>query len=272
MTDTPPPPHYHLHEDIVFARAPRDGLPEPLQCDLYLPATPAARPPLLVWFHDGAFRVGSHQSKMCRRLGRRLTGAGIAVASVQYRLHSKRGDLSDPVSGRYDALQRETGPWLRRGLSHFRALAAMEDGIAFLNWARENGDRFGWSDRFVLGGSSAGGITALNLTFTAPHIGLDRPHISSLVLTSAGYNYPALIAKAPGCPILALHDPDDRRVPIDSVRALRDRFGDLVELHESSDMRHGGLTLRTGESRAETHARISAFILRTTAPQTAAPG
>jgi acetyl esterase/lipase len=61
---------------------------ERCKLDLYLP--PAGRAfATIVWFHGGGLQQGDKTVEIARTLGRRFADDGIAVASVNYRLHPK---------------------------------------------------------------------------------------------------------------------------------------------------------------------------------------
>ncbi len=56
--------------------------------DLYLPAD-GKKFPTIVWFHGGSIQAGDKAGNIAIALGQRFAGEGIAVASVNYRLHPK---------------------------------------------------------------------------------------------------------------------------------------------------------------------------------------
>lgn len=95
--------------------------------DLYLPHD-AARPPLLVLIHGGAFRAGDKERENAARWLRE----GYAVAAVNYRLS---GDAVFP--------------------------AQIEDCKAAVRWLRAHAGRYGYDpERFGVYGTSAGGHLA----------------------------------------------------------------------------------------------------------------
>ncbi|WP_338550549.1 alpha/beta hydrolase [Roseovarius phycicola] len=245
-------------EGEVYASHQLGGASVSLCCDLYLPSVPS--PPLFVWFHGGAFVTGNFRQRVCRRMGRVLTKHGIAVASVQYRLKAEFDDLSEAVQMQYDALQAKRRNHLRLLLSHDRALAAMEDGLAFVRWANDNADRFGWSDTRILAGTSAGGINAFNMVFTAPALGIECSKPAGVFSASGGYAYPSLVSPELSGPILAIHNPEDKRVPIKSVRRMKRVMGKQVRLIESDTMIHSHITPFPDERRFATFKRIADFV------------
>ena len=112
-----------IKRDLVFAKV---GDQE-LKLDLYLPdaGQPAG---LIVWVHGGAWRAGSRDSVDVQG----LTALGWAIASVDYRLSTAA-----------------------------RFPAQIHDIKAAIRYLRANAAGFGYpADRFVVGGSSAGGHLA----------------------------------------------------------------------------------------------------------------
>ncbi len=57
--------------------------------DLYLPEKPEAGFATIVWFHGGSIQGGDKASRIETRLATRFAREGVAVASVNYRLHPK---------------------------------------------------------------------------------------------------------------------------------------------------------------------------------------
>lgn len=248
------------HHDMVYGQAMQGGRERPLHVALYLPPRTAAPPPLFVWFHGGAFKFGNYHQKLSRQMGRRMAQAGIAYASVEYRLAGTEADLSPDVAARYDALWEKKAHLIRRGLCKAPSLVALEDAVRFLTWQSTVADGYGWSDKVIVGGTSAGGITAFNTVFTAPFLGLTRPPIAGAFATSGGYNFPDLVRTR--LPVLAQHSPLDERVSIKGVRMLKAKLGDQMELLESDPMIHGHLDLVPGEKTWRIYERLAGFVQR----------
>lgn len=251
---------YSLFDNVPYTDVRQDGNAVRLRCSLYLPRPSDARPPLFVWFHGGAFKFGNHRQKMSQRLGRRLAKSGIAFASVQYRLRGTFADLTQETALKVEHHQTFKSNLIRPGLCEFRSLVALQDGVGFLAWASSEADRFGWSEKRILGGTSAGGITAFNIVFGATNIGLSVPEIHGVFACSGGFNYPALVHPRPNFRALALHNPLDDRVSIKGVRMLRQKLDDRMELLESESHIHGHCELNPGEPRFKTFKRITDFV------------
>jgi acetyl esterase/lipase len=115
-----------LH-DVVFAE--RTGF-RPLSLDLHLPATTPA--PVVLFLHGGGWRLGSRRTFVPHRSAEetfgRITAAGFAVASADYRLS---GEARFP--------------------------AQVDDVLAAVAWLRERGAEHGLdASRIVLWGESSG--------------------------------------------------------------------------------------------------------------------
>ncbi len=119
--------------DLEYAQV--DG--QTLKLDLFLPENSTGNPPLLVWIHGGGWTKGS--KLQFNPIFLRLTGAGYATASVDYRLE---GLNSHPKQ--------------------------IHDFKGAIRWLRANADKYGYdAKRIAVGGGSAGGHLALLLGLSA---------------------------------------------------------------------------------------------------------
>lgn len=110
------------------------------RADVYLPSTGTGWPSVVL-VHGGAFVVGSRAMKPMRHLTTRLAAAGIAVASIDYRMLGRGGRLAEAVA----------------------------DVEAAVRWWRGFGARLGAAPaRLSLMGLSAGGTAAM---LAAPAVG-----------------------------------------------------------------------------------------------------
>jgi acetyl esterase/lipase len=148
----------------------------PLELDLVLPPESPERVPLVVFLHGGGWRVGSRNSAGPAYAGasptpfERLAQAGIAVASVDYRLS---GEATWP--------------------------AQVHDAKAAVRWLRARADEIGIDpDRIAAWGESAGGHLAELLGLTIGDAGLEGdvgiPGPSSAVSTVVAWYSPSDVA------------------------------------------------------------------------------
>ena len=86
------PPDARRFRKLEFARTPQG----PLYLDLYLPAKPQGRIPLMVWIHGGGFHT--HPTARDDYLPGRVVGRGYALASIDYR-DSKVAPVPRPGAG-----------------------------------------------------------------------------------------------------------------------------------------------------------------------------
>ena len=100
--------------------------------------------PLLMLVHGGAFYVGDKAEKEYVEMGHYFASLGYTVASINYRL----------------------GFQLSKGSIERAGYMALQDAHAAMRFLLANADNYKIDPNFIfVGGSSAGGITALNLAF-----------------------------------------------------------------------------------------------------------
>ena len=173
-----------------------EGATVPLALDLYEPEGDTAAPrPLLVWIHGGSFAIGARDGALEVAVAEAWARRGYVVASISYRLCDT---LSPQVLE--DAYQDAAAAvaWLRAGAATHRIDV----------------------DRVVVGGASAGAITALQVGFT-PDIeagggGPDDPSRADAVLSMAGMWLPGVVQ--PGePPVLMAHGTSDPIIPFSAA-------------------------------------------------------
>lgn len=181
----------------VYRQAMVNGRITDLTVDLYRPSENAGGGPLLVWFHSGAFHTGTTQRPGHRALGRHATKTGMTLAVPHYRLAAGEGDLSPSVRRQLPDLLRLCTPGFRSDMAGAAALAVLEDSVDLLHWLDGRRQDFAFSGDFVVGGSSAGGVNALNLVHTAPFLGLSTPSIGGVICYSGGRCLPRNLRTRP---------------------------------------------------------------------------
>lgn len=240
--------------EVIHARAPCAGAEAALRMSIFRPGAAERPAPLLFWLQAEGFGKATVGQGPPLRLARQMTHKGIALAVPELRLQAEGRDLSPALRAEMAALP-EPLPGIPSGAAALAAMADAARGLAWLDAARE---AIGLTGRPVLGGSLAGAVTALNLAYLAPRVGLDRPEPGGLISYSGGFAWPSLFA--PGrYPVFALHNPFDSRMPIASARRMAEadpRF----ELLEAFEHRPGTLRVWPQEPRAEVFGRIRTLV------------
>lgn len=247
---------------VTYATAPTLRGDRPLMADVTLPD--GAPCDLLVWMHSGGFRTGSRQHRNHAVIGRRFALHGIATAFIDYRLARPPALLRPATVAMLPALQADaiaTDEDMHESFFGPRPLAVVEDACAFLGFAQDHAAAWNLSGTFLLGGSSAGAISALNTLWLPPFLGLERPAIATVFAFSGGFAYPSF-RHATGARIYAMHNPEDARVPVSSIRRLVARTtntDDPVTLIEDNHNSHGDFCITPQEPVRSAIARIAAF-------------
>lgn len=160
---------------------------QPLALDLYAPAArPAGGAPAIVWIHGGGFHSGDRARMTSYAVD--FARRGYVAATIDYRLTP------------HAVIQR-------RGYAAGER-AAQVDAAAAVRWMRDNASRLGVDRRrIVVGGASAGAVTALNVAVRAPALRLRA------AVALAGYGPPGDLRPGTG-PMLLVHGTIDRTVPL----------------------------------------------------------
>lgn len=186
---------------------------------------------------------------------RRLTSAGISVAFPEYRLGAAPRDIEDDTRARMQALEDKAHQDFPVRFRREEAMAALEDGAAASRWLEARRTALKIAGPIVLAGSSAGAITALNLLYLAPELGWDLPPIGGVLAISGGFAFPGLSGLSDR-PVLALHNPDDDRVPATPIMALA-KQRDAVSLVLSREQMHGDFRLSPNERKGDAFDRLT---------------
>lgn len=115
-----------------------------LTMDVYLPKDKIAKRPLIVFLHGGAFYVGDKGAETMATWCKHFAEIGYVVASINYRMGFNLSKQSIQKCG-YEAIQ---------------------DAHAAIRYLVEHADDYGIDPDYIfVGGTSAGSITALGMTF-----------------------------------------------------------------------------------------------------------
>lgn len=249
---------------VTYARQPQlRGLSD-LRADIHLPP-PGDPADLVVWMHSGGFRTGTRSHRHHPRIAAAFAAHGLATAFIDYRLARPPAVLRPATERMLPPLVAEAvaaGEAMQPTFFGARALAVVEDCCAFLSYADNRKTDLCLSGRYILAGSSAGAISALNATYLPPHLGLTRPAVATVLAYSGGFAYPKFIGHS-GVRILAQASPTDHQVPISSIRRFHNRLGDpgsdACLLIEHDDYAHGSLGLTPRETIESAVDRAVAF-------------
>ena len=228
-----------------YATRPQAGGDIALVARIFRPDDADGPVPILVWFHAGGFRSGDIEAGGHGRIARLMARNGYGCAFVSYRLRCQAEHLDPRVQALLPDLladARLKSPDLNPAFVGAAAMGAMEDGLSFLDCLSVHGKAHGLSDRIVLGGSSAGAITVLNMLHLAPHIGRTLPPISSAAVMSGAFAYPSFYSPIT-TPVLAIHGRNETQISPLSIRGYSYLAGDGCTLIEHAAHQHGGIQI-----------------------------
>lgn len=180
----PPPPaasgSFESENNIVYGTGLIQNGSANLLLDLYQPSDDCVENrPFVVGIHGGGFIGGSKQDPNWVNNMEAVAERGFAGLSINYRLDGVQPLVSAEFQPVLDDLIVEAN---RLGASAEEinrlnaVVAAFEDTVTALEWARENSDRRCLDiNRFALWGSSAGATTALHVAHALDEYFIDRP-------------------------------------------------------------------------------------------------
>lgn len=204
------------------------GAPLDLYADVYQPVgdTLATRP-AIIWIHGGGFKAGNrtNMGDVAAEWARR----GYVTLTISYRL-DKGSRCQDVQDGEF------TEPRLsvERTRCERAITAAQDDAFSALGWLRSHAAEFGVdTSRLVVGGSSAGAVTAVNVAQRANVAGGAVPAEKSVgaALAMSGCQYDLAAIDAEDAPIGMIASGGDAAVPYECSVATVDaakRFGTLT--------------------------------------------
>jgi dienelactone hydrolase len=248
---------------VTYAMHPTKRGTRALEADLCLPDGDGPFD-LMVWMHSGGFRSGSRQHRNHPLIAAEFARHGIASAFIDYRLARPPAILRPQTEAVLPALladAKRAGEEMAESFLGPRPLGVVEDACAALAFAEAHRAEWHLSGRYILAGSSAGAISALNALWLPRAMGIDRPPVATALSFSGGFAYPSF-RHPTGARVLALHGPGDTRVPVSSIRRLAAATGpgdDPVTLIEHPRNAHGDPRLTPAEPLAAAVARAVAF-------------
>ena len=181
-----------------------------LLADVYQPAgDPAECRVGIIWVHGGGFTQATRNGPAEKAWGTALAGRGFVLVSIDYRLGS----------GEPFGLDQASDPDRIAIVSN-----AIADASTAMRWLRSAAAQWRVDpNRLVIGGTSAGAMTALGAALTSP--AADRP---CAVVSVSGDLDPAWVSSDP-LPALFIHGDSDMLVPyqsaVDAVQLWTDAGG-----------------------------------------------
>jgi acetyl esterase/lipase len=189
--------------NIVYGRSTnQDGSTEVLRLDMYAPRgdTNTLRP-AIVWVHGGSFCCGDKTSGEIVDEATTFAMKGYVNVSINYRLYPPGCSASNPSStGCIQAIRDAT-----------------YDAQGAVRFLRANFETYGVDPfRIAMGGSSAGGIVAMDAAYNSEEPGNSgHPHNASTVRAAVALSGAHIFGSmGPGdAPTLLFHGTADRTVP-----------------------------------------------------------
>ncbi len=208
--------------------------------DLYQPAGDTSRyRPLIIWIHGGGFKFGNKETRGTPVWSSSFAQRGYVCAATNYRLSKKRplARFKDLADGCYEGIED------------------IQEAVLFL---KKNSQLYHIdTNRIILAGNSAGGIIALQATYsslaelskqagradsvTTP-VTYNNMHIAAVISFWGAVFDPRWLQHA-HIPVVCVHGSKDRVVPYDHKEPL---FGSLV-IHQQADSLHIPNELKTYE-------------------------
>lgn len=232
-----------------------------LLADVYLPKHFSCPRPLVVWVHSGGFRSGTRQHRNHGLLAEAFAEEGYATACIDYRLARPPAVLTRPARRAMHDLIDDSINWgeeMQETFRRQRAIAVVEDICAFFKWIGKRLNLFNLTGEFILGGSSAGGISVLNAIMLHDVISQPLPAIRTGLVLSGGFAYPSFWRPS-NTRFLAIHNPSDPKVPYSSIARLKDLAGDDLRLITAHEQEHGSPCLSPSEPVSVAVRRLIAF-------------
>ncbi|MFM7687237.1 MAG: alpha/beta hydrolase [Actinomycetota bacterium] len=197
----------------VYATRPNvvTGAPVELKVTVYTATGDTEKTrPLIVWIHGGAFMVGTRGEMAAE--ARAWARLGYVTATIDYRLDPGNQCLQV----QFNLLPNPVDYQRERLRCQRVILAARDDAADAIAWLRTNAWRYRIDPtRIVVGGASAGAVTAVHVGQTLNAPGSPAPAASrvSAVLSMSGCNYVDNSIDAADAPIASLASGKDPLVP-----------------------------------------------------------
>ena len=201
--------------DITYATAPdlQTGADTDLHLDVYAPADDDldARP-VIVWVHGGGFKAGNKNATT--RVAQTWARKGFVSISIDYRL-DRGAQCQEAQDAKFTGAELDA----ERARCAAAILAAQHDTQAVVRWVRAHAGELGVDpDRIVIGGFSAGAVTAVNVATRSDDAGdvgddLDQSSEVAAVLVASGCSFTPDDIGRDDAPMFLIASENDRAVP-----------------------------------------------------------
>jgi acetyl esterase/lipase len=232
-----------VSKDIFFVEVTNfKGKIEKLSLDVYTPFNDSKKGrPAIMWIHGGGFRPGNDKTqKYIVQMSQKFARRGYVCFSIDYRVReTPKDDIQGTVSD------------------------AASDAMLALNWIRANNKKYGIDkNKLVVGGGSAGGMTAVNLCYKDETISgkWDKKGIIALVNLWGSPDQSRMFAKIDpdDPPTIIIHGTADELVPFANSEQL-------VKELEKNKIRYELITIEGGKHTPVDHmddfsGKISEFL------------
>lgn len=246
----PPPPsadNLASETDVIYGSGLTMGGAVNLRLDIYQPDGDCSTPrPFVVGIHGGGFTGGSKSANTWQDNMEAVVEAGFVGLSIDYRLVGDDPVASaefQPIADDFEILATQLGLDDGQRAQLNAAVAAFEDTVSALDWARDNATaRCLDIERFALWGSSAGAITSLHVAHGLDEYFIDRPD-PRVVIDYWGRVFQDDLIDADGPPIMIIHGTDDQTVSYEDsavpLAAEADAVGLAYSFYTIQDGPHG---------------------------------
>jgi len=138
-----------IDKDLSYARGANPDEKKSFLFDLYQPKDDRSSPrPLIIWMHGGGFKFGTKEAKGIQIWSKTFAQRGYVCAAINYRLSKK-----DPLFN-FSELQKS-------------CYYAVQDVKTAIEYFKEHHDEYNIDpDKIILAGNSAGGLIALQTTYS----------------------------------------------------------------------------------------------------------
>ena len=207
-----------FHRDVAFAEAETAAGPMTLQLDWVEPVDADGLRPVAVLLHGGGWTSGVRQSPGLMALVSDLAARGFVALSADYRLAGDDPVPSERVQPLLDAIGGPESPALQRA-----GVASVEDTLSVFDWLAEHAEEYALDlDRVVVGGGSAGAITAATTVYAADSMGVEVPPVDAVInlwggvldAPEIGVAGPEGVVEADDPSVFSVHGDADEEVPI----------------------------------------------------------